>query len=221
MGIFSTTTTLVVPEICSKIRELKGICLTYLEMILKSYSENRKGFNSQLVGLTILIDTFIENTTDKSILGHVLNIFAVLKSTIQDEFLIQYLEEYLDENFFSKYYDAEVGKFQTTQDLTSSKLQSVERWKMIRPMSLRSPAKRPQTFNDIKEEDSDSRIFSPFNSQLLTEAKSLVELSIEEYICDGRLTSHRQSTDAERDSKHPRCAETKQRSDQEHRHDDR
>lgn len=189
LGIFSTLSTPVVTDIGLRIPDLKLLSLQYLEGILNDYASSKKDYKEHLVALTVLIDRVIENTTDKEILAKVISICQIFKTTIQDEFLLQQFDEYLEENLFAKYYDLEVGRFQVSPDMTRSRLQSNERWKMLRSLSLRSPTKKnPEQPTYIKEEDSDSKSnFSPMNSQLLTLGKSVIEISIEEYICDGRF----------------------------------
>ena len=199
MGIFTSTSTLVVDQIGCQVPNLKAISLGYLETILRSYADEKKDFKQHLVALTILVDRVIDNTTDKGILKQAIDLCELFKSTIQDEFLLQQLDEYLDENLYDKYYEQEVGRFKVSDDLTKSRLHSVEKWKMLRSLSLRSPFKKPpDTIKNIKEEDSDSKSnFSPLNSQYLL-GKSVIEINIEEVICDGTLNLIRQSPNSAR-----------------------
>lgn len=193
-AIYSESATLA-PEICSSILDLKKLSLNYLLKMLEHLVKEKRDLNCHMVPIALMIEKLIENSGDKALMLLVLKLCDIVKLSVNDQFFIHQLDEYLDDNLFQKYYSRELVSEKEAIGLSLSKFQSAERWKLLRSVSLRSPSKRGQTFTPLEPVKTliDSHIEIQEDSSLqtsqpgLAESATVLDFNLEEIICDGSL----------------------------------
>lgn len=198
VGMMYSDTAMLIPEISCSVLALKKLCLKYLISILESFSGNGKSFRVHIVSLAAMIDKFIRSSDDKSLMASVLMTADFIKQSVDDQFFVQELDKYLDDNLFDKYYNEDVLKqTDVNANMSVSRVQSVERWKILRSVSLRSPTKSmtksptrmpsPDIHARLVQEQS---IEEGENSSLQTSqfmvGNAVVDFNIQEVICDGK-----------------------------------
>ena len=95
----------LVNEICESIRQVKIDGLGYLTLCLKSFIDNKKSLQKHNSALMKLIDSLLKHTVDKEVIRLLVVVADLFKSTIEDQFLVEELEDYLNDNLFDKYKD--------------------------------------------------------------------------------------------------------------------
>lgn len=200
VGMMYSDTAMLIPEISSNILALKKLCLKYLLSILNSFKDNDKSFTVHLVSLAAMIEKTIENSEDKCLMALVLETADFIKSSVDDLFFIQELDRYLDDNLFEKYYREEAINLNGELNLSASRMFSVERWKLLRSVSLKSPTRTkspqrtpfknsplPETMKYIQENNFEDPEHSSLQNSQFIIGNNIVDFNIQAVICDGRL----------------------------------
>jgi hypothetical protein len=83
--------------------EVKGQCLFYLNRILTTFKNNSNVLSEQVPFVIKVVDLYIKNTKDLSILQQSLELAALVKSMLNDPFIENGFEDHIKNALDIKY----------------------------------------------------------------------------------------------------------------------